>query len=1761
MRKLKRFKFMIRKFCFSQINERADKRDLLNVFHSAGMGMLIALVLLATAGNAFGAADSVCGSPSVSSRIVGGADSLDGEWPWQVAVIYNRTSLCGGSLISPEWVMTAAQCIHQPIQLSNYTVLLGMYKLGVFSSHTVVANVSNIIVNTNFTRNGDPGDIALVQLASPVNYTQYIMPICLPSNITTFPCGTECWVTGWGTTSSGGSIVLDRALQEVMVPLIDRYTCQDMYHNAGSAYSIQYDQICAGYKEGGKDSCQGDSGGPLVCKVQGVWYQVGVVSWRMGCAEPNFSGVYTLVTAYQAWISTYLNVTFNYVSNIPAPTSPCGVCGSPSVSSRIVGGADSLDGKWPWQVAVIDKELNGTYLCGGSLISQEWVMTAANCIQKPIQLSNYKVYLGLYQLGVISPHTVITNVKNIIVNSQYSSVNIPGDIALIQLASPVTYTQYIMPICLPSSSTTFPCGTECWVTGWGTRYYGGSVISNGTLQEVKVPLIDRNTCQKMYTNAGGNITIQNDQICAGYKDGYKDSCQGDGGGPLVCKVQGVWYQVGIVSSGIGCAFPNYPGVYTLVTSYQTWISTNLNVAFNYVSNIPTPTMTCGGNYNNTGNSSSVGSTVYPYTSVPLSTMPSKVCGSPSVSSRIVGGTDSLDGKWPWQVYVTDGQYMCGGSLISQEWVMTAAQCIQNPIQVSNYKVYLGMYQLGVISPHTVIANVKNIIVNSQYSSINTPGDIALIQLASPVTYTQYIMPICLPSSSTTFPCGTECWVTGWGTRSSGGSVVLNGTLQEVMVPLIDRNTCQTMYTNAGGDITIQNDQICAGYKDGGKGFCQGDGGGPLVCKVQGVWYQVGIVSLGIGCAKPNYPGVYTLVTSYQTWISTNLNVAFNYVSNIPTPTMTCGGNYNTGNSSSIRSTVYPYTSVPLSTMPSKVCGSPLVSSRIVGGADSLDGKWPWQVAVIDKELNGTYLCGGSLISQEWVMTAAHCIQNPIQLSNYKVYLGMYQLGVTGPHTVITNVKNIIVNSQYSSVYTPGDIALLQLASPVTYTQYIMPICLPSSTTTFPCGTECWVTGWGTRSSGGSVVLNGTLQEVMVPLIDRNTCQTMYTNAGGAITIQNDQICAGYKDGGKGPCQGDGGGPLVCKVQGAWYQVGIVSSGIGCAKPNYPGVYTLVTSYQNWISTYLNVAFNYVSNIPTPTMTCGGNYINTVCGSPSVSSRIVGGTDSLDGKWPWHVYVTDGQYMCGGSLISQEWVMTAAQCIQKPIQVSNYKVYLGMYQLDVISPHTVITKVKNIIVNSQYSSVYTPGDIALLQLASPVTYTQYIMPICLPSSTTTFPCGTECWVTGWGTRSYGGSLVLNGTLQEVMVPLIDRNTCQTMYNNAGGAITIQNDQICAGYKDGGKGFCQGDLGGPLVCKVQGVWYQVGVASSGLGCAKPNYPGLYTLVTSYQTWISTNLNVAFNYVSNIPTPTMTCGGNNNNPVCGSPLVSSRIVGGTNSLDGAWPWQVAVIHTESGLIGTCGGSLISPEWVMTAAQCIHKPIQVSNYKVYLGMYQLDVTSPHTVIANVRNIIVNDKYIDTTNPGDIALIQLATPVTYTQYIKPICLPSSTTTFPCGTECWVTGWGTRYSGAPASSISNGLLQEVMVPLIDRYTCQKMYTKAGSSSAIQYDQICAGYKEGGKDSCQGDSGGPLVCKVQGVWYQVGIVSWGKGCAFPNFPGVYTQVTSYQDWISKYLDVNFNYVSNIPKPTRVCGGSPLLTSSFSHHRWLILVPTILLLTLI
>uniref|UniRef100_A0A6I8QA87 Serine protease 36 n=1 Tax=Xenopus tropicalis TaxID=8364 RepID=A0A6I8QA87_XENTR len=253
----------------------------------------------------------------------------------------------------------------------------------------------------------------------------------------------------------------------------------------------------------------------------------------------------------------------------PAPPS----CGSPLVSSRIVGGTDAREGAWPWQVSL---RYRGFHICGGSVIGTQWILTAAHCFGKSQSPSNYKVRLGAYRLAQTSPNEITYTVDRIIVNPQYNSSTLFGDIALIRLTSPITYTKYILPVCLPSTSNSFTDGMECWVTGWGTISLYVNLPYPKTLQEVMTPLINRTRCDQMYhidspVSASSEI-IPSDQICSGYSDGGKDSCKGDSGGALVCKIQGVWYQIGIVSWGVGCALPNRPGVYTLVPAYQSCVS-------------------------------------------------------------------------------------------------------------------------------------------------------------------------------------------------------------------------------------------------------------------------------------------------------------------------------------------------------------------------------------------------------------------------------------------------------------------------------------------------------------------------------------------------------------------------------------------------------------------------------------------------------------------------------------------------------------------------------------------------------------------------------------------------------------------------------------------------------------------------------------------------------------------------------------------------------------------------------------------------------------------------------------------------------------------------------------------------------------------------------------------------------------------------------------------------------------------------------------
>ncbi|XP_006201498.1 prostasin isoform X1 [Vicugna pacos] len=263
-------------------------------------------LLLGLVQNGMGAegSEASCGV-AVQARVAGGSNASPGQWPWQVSINHDGIHVCGGSLVSEQWVLSAAHCFPRDYHKDHYEVKLGAHELDYYNSQAEVRTVAQVISHPSYLQEGSEGDIALLQLSSPVTFSRYIRPICLPAANASFPNGLQCTVTGWGHVAPSVSLQAPRPLQKLEVPLISRETCNCLYNidaKPNEPHVIQQDMVCAGYVNGGKDACQGDSGGPLSCPVEGLWYLAGIVSWGDACGAPNRPGVYTLTSSYASWI-------------------------------------------------------------------------------------------------------------------------------------------------------------------------------------------------------------------------------------------------------------------------------------------------------------------------------------------------------------------------------------------------------------------------------------------------------------------------------------------------------------------------------------------------------------------------------------------------------------------------------------------------------------------------------------------------------------------------------------------------------------------------------------------------------------------------------------------------------------------------------------------------------------------------------------------------------------------------------------------------------------------------------------------------------------------------------------------------------------------------------------------------------------------------------------------------------------------------------------------------------------------------------------------------------------------------------------------------------------------------------------------------------------------------------------------------------------------------------------------------------------------
>ena len=250
-------------------------------------------------------------------------------------------------------------------------------------------------------------------------------------------------------------------------------------------------------------------------------------------------------------------------------------------SPRIVGGKETRHGSAPYMARIRDA-VNKKHLCGATILDQEWILTAAHCIrykdERNVTSDDIHIYLGDHDSSsdANERHLKKLTVAEIIIHDDYNDHDLSNDIAIIRISRPLMwFTDYIRPICLPPEGLArhlFQSGNTGRVTGWGQLLERGAFPSS--LNEVKLPFVTKDNCQ-----ATTHSPIPENVFCAGYYNTSKDACDGDSGGPYAMKYKGRWYQMGIVSSGDGCAKDGKYAYYTEIPRFLPWLrSKNVTVA-------------------------------------------------------------------------------------------------------------------------------------------------------------------------------------------------------------------------------------------------------------------------------------------------------------------------------------------------------------------------------------------------------------------------------------------------------------------------------------------------------------------------------------------------------------------------------------------------------------------------------------------------------------------------------------------------------------------------------------------------------------------------------------------------------------------------------------------------------------------------------------------------------------------------------------------------------------------------------------------------------------------------------------------------------------------------------------------------------------------------------------------------------------------------------------------------------------------------------
>ncbi|XP_044198390.1 uncharacterized protein cfi [Thunnus albacares] len=857
---------------------------------------------------------------------------------------------------------------------------------------------------------------------------------------------------------------------------------------------------------------------------------------------------------------------------------------------RVVGGQPAAPTQIQWQVAI---EMNRRLQCGGAYIGGCWVITTAHClepnpslsIQTPGPDSKTKkpnvaaliVKFSLWKRAKAQDSTDVVPVQDVHIHPKYDPNTRENDIALVQLMKLPFSDECLLdnsavsPVCVPWTPRLFHPNHTCTISGWGQN--AGGRLSQ-VLQWAKVSLIE--DCHRFY-----NDRIKPGMICAGDLDGTVDACQGDNGGPLVCEDElGVSYLWGIVNWGQRCGQSQSPGVYTQVAHYFEWIRQQTGW----------PSVT---KFNSDPIQQSTPTVISPYPTTPTAPEIDEFLGPDEcLEKKLTRASCDLVFCPPWERCI-NGQCSCKPPYLCPTENV-------HPVCGRNSRNYRSYCQVMAVSCRTKKPTMSHFGENCEAQGFRSSieSDVGVVWLFVPDTKggedllvfeTQWDMAAAnvackehgnklgamsvgsMPyidfvvhnqSKEVPYSCVT---IRCQGFENSLAECVISSkiqcdTMKVATVKCYDESQASKEARNfmcANGKRVFQK-QTCDGVDHCGdrsdEMCCKNCRDGGFRCKTGVCVHKDAVFDGQMDCldgddeSKKHIPSTESPTESRVSARRLNPSEP-DYIS--PKEEIKASR-------AQLESKLY--CGIPnAATVDDEVVEERRSSGRfkrVVGGVPAKPTQIQWQIAL---EENKKIDCGGAYIGGCWVLTAAHCVRpNP---SAFMVKFSLWKKSKAQNTTDIVPVAQIHIHPRYNASNYENDIALVELKKLpfreecVLDNPAISAVCVPWSSQLFQPNHTCSISGWGRNREGKAARV---LLWANVSLVDE--CQKYYKDR-----FKPGMMCAGDLAGSVDSCQGDSGGPLVCEDElGVSYLWGIVSWGERCGQPGFPGVYTQVAQYFEWI---------------------------------------------------------------------------------------------------------------------------------------------------------------------------------------------------------------------------------------------------------------------------------------------------------------------------------------------------------------------------------------------------------------------------------------------------------------------------------------------------------------------------------------------------------------------------------------------------------------------